>query len=57
MEFKKKKKKNFSITISRDTYDKLKEKQILLYYRLRENGDLRNVGFDKVISDLLINSE
>ena len=50
-------KETFSITVSRTTYILLQEKKIELYRQLREDGLVRNIGFDEVISNMIIERE
>ena len=50
-------KETFSISVSRTTYILLQEMKIKLYRQLREDGLVRNVGFDEVISNMIIEYE
>lgn len=50
-------KEKFSITVNRTTYILLQEKKIELYRQLREDGLVRNIGFDEVISNMIIERE
>lgn len=50
-------KETFSITVSRTTYILLQEKKIELYRQLRDDGLVRNIGFDEVISNMIIERE
>ena len=49
--------KTYSISVSRTTYILLQEMKIKLYRQLREDGLVRNIGFDEVISNMIIDYE